>query len=332
MTRRGVSLWIALIGIALLAGCGTTRRFTVESEPPGALIIQHSQAKLDGSASLATYGETPGAAKILFFGKDPCYVTVEKRGYEPATAELSEGSADLVSLQMKPIPGVSQEAPDQEAARKGPYLLLPIDVTLQMRTGVGAVGHLEPAPGETARLTDELRKAVAERLATDDGRLQAAWPSSPQLLDAWPDVATPLHRILRGLRPALIAYRPRPPLLDEVDSFAEARHLLGPEDTGGRYLLYVWCRSVAETKGRKIGNVLAMLGDAVVQGVNGSYAAVSNPAVFNPSSGTMILFCVVDASTSEVLLIVPYYLSGDLTKEPSIAAVADTIARFPNIE
>ena len=332
MTGGRVWCWAALASVAALSGCGTTRQFAVESNPAGGLIIEHSQPNLDDSALLESDGETPGTASVVFFGNTPHYVTVQKRGYEPATAKLEESSAEVVNLELKPIPGVSKTQPDQEAARNGRYLVLPVDVDLQMKTGVGAVGHLEPAPLEAERLTGLLREQLAGRLAEGDGRLLAAWPGSPQLLETWDKVVAPLHKTLRGLRPGLVAYRPRPPLLDEVEAFAEARRSLGPDDGDGRYLLYVWCRAVSETKGRKAGNVLAMLAGAVVEGVNPTYASISNPAVFNPSSGVIVLFYVVDPVTSEVVLIVPYQVDADLTKQRSIAAVGDIIAGFPNLK
>jgi len=332
VTRQRRVCWLALAGIVALVGCGTSRQFTVVSEPAGALIVEHSQPSLDDSVLLESDGETPGTAKVVFFGETPHYVTVQKRGYEPATTKLDEQSPEVVNLELEPIPGVPREPPDQEAARRGRYLLMPVDVELQMKTGVGAVGHLEPAPLEAERLTGLLRTELAERLAGSGGRLQAAWSASPQLLDAWGQVAAPLHDVLRKLRPGLLAYRSLPPLLDEVDAFAKVRQAVRPEDGDGRYLLYVWCRAVTETKGRKVGNVLAMLAGAVVEGVNPSYASISNPAVFAPSSGAMLLFYVIDAATSEVVLIVPYQVDADLTKERSMAAVSDLISRFPNLE
>lgn len=317
--------------VGLSVACGTTREFTVDSRPAGALIIEHYEEQLDEDGLLETDGETPGTARMVFFDESPRYLTVQRRGYEPATVRVDRGSPETVSLTLDRIPEISDEPPDRESALDSDFVLLPVDVELQMRTGVGALGHLEPAPLAAARLSEELRDALESRLGAGRGRMRPAWTDGPEVLDGWDGINGGLHDVLRKLRLDMIPYLPRPPLLDPVEGFAEMREMVRPEEVPPSHLLYVWCRAVSETKSRKIGNVVSMLAGGVVEGYNPSYASVSNPAVFTPSSGAVLLFYVIDAATSEVVTLVPYPIHGDLTHDDAVGQVAELIARFPNL-
>ncbi len=93
---------LAMLGAVILTACSTTEEFSIQSNPNGALIMEHRTPEVKASSFKRFHGTTPTKSKLGLFG-DQTFVTVEKRGYHSATERLKRDSANIISLDLDKI-------------------------------------------------------------------------------------------------------------------------------------------------------------------------------------------------------------------------------------
>ncbi|MCX5844380.1 MAG: hypothetical protein NT022_11680 [Deltaproteobacteria bacterium] len=151
-----ISLIIFFAGVSLTA-CGTSKSYVMDSNPKGALIIQHDKPVIEESFILNVMyrGETPTQADVRFFGSiDTYYFTAEKRGYAPSIQKVTkESDLATITFNMNRIEGVPTEIFKKENLLSGKFVLLPTDVEVIIHSGIGRMdkkkSFSETAKGQT---------------------------------------------------------------------------------------------------------------------------------------------------------------------------------------
>jgi hypothetical protein len=335
---RGLALWAsAALAGALCASCGTTLALSVRSDPPGALVTVHATEDVE---SRDVYGmmpdpdkpeTTPIEKKVYIGSKATEYLVLEKRGYRPAVVPIAADSPPSVETKLERIDGVREGGAGYatDGLREDSFVFLPIDGRVVVHSGVGRLDKKtyseELSAKADAGLADELRKAVA-----------AADPSGERLalaLDAeaasWSACADETKKYLAALDPGRLRFLAYPPeiaaAVPGAEPFFQALGRRRQEGglASGPLLCFIRAQCVTETAGRKVGNFMLSIAGAAVSGVSSGY--VYDPSAFEPDSGTLCAFYVIDPATSEVLMIRRFSTGYDITREKELKALVSGI-------
>jgi len=332
--NRSFKISLIIFTCVLLTACGTSKQFVIDSDPKGALIIQHDKPVIEESFFFnVTYrGETPTQGDALFIGSiETYYFTAEKRGYSPSIQKVTkESDLATITLNLNRIEGVPIETFKKENLLSGKFVLLPADTEVIIHSGVGRLDKKEYSPEISKKVTEDFNGALT--MAFTDSQSKQVSVSSDSLKKDWEALAGELKAYLLKLNYKRLNYYSLPPYINAkvaaFKAFSEAAK--GQTGSDPSYLLYIWARCISETKGRKIGNVLVGAASTGMAFANPGY--YYDPSAFNPDSGTMVVMYVIDANTSEVLYIEPRDFGYDITDPDDLKKVADIVSRFPNID
>ncbi len=329
-----------LLGLVLsgITGCGTTKKFSIQSDPEGALVIKHDEETIEESTEWRTVycGETPAEQKVHFINDDAAYFfTAEKRGYEQVTRSVTKESDLNIIFDLNRIEDVIPREFIKDDLRKGTYILLPADVEVTIHSGVDNFDKKEYSPEMSARVTDEFNRelTVVFEQKREDNKLLVPDDS---VKEEWIGMREDVKTYLKTLEPRRLKYYARLPLVNEKVDFFNQFLIQSDDQTeaAGEYYLYIYVTCVSETAGRKAGNVaLSILasaaggyGQAIGVGFSQSYYC------FPSTSGTLVIINVIDKETSEVLYIEPIFFGYDITKEKYLKKVIDKILEFPEMD
>jgi len=328
-----ISLIIFFACVSLTA-CGTSKSYVMDSNPKGALIIQHDKPVIEESFILNVMyrGETPTQADVRFFGSiDTYYFTAEKRGYAPSIQKVTkESDLATITFNMNRIEGVPTEIFKKENLLSGKFVLLPTDVEVIIHSGIGRMDKKEYSLEISKKVTGDLNGALAR--AFNNSQSKQVSVSTGSLEKDWEALSGNVKTYLLKLNYKRLNYYSLPPYINSkvpaFKSFSETAK--GQTGSDPSYLIYIWARCISETKGRKIGNIF--VGTAAAARASIRPAFYYDPSAFNPDSGTMAVIYVIDANTSEVLYIEPRDFGYDITDPDDLNKVADILSKFPNIE
>jgi hypothetical protein len=340
MCKSKYNLILFVAGIFLLStGCGTTKKFAIQSIPSDALITVHQTADVESinlfPAPPDKNETTPFQKTITFWKDETLYIAVAKRGYKPVFQPVTVHSSLEVNLPLERIEGAVTEAAifDNNKLKNSSFSLLPINVEVLIHSGVGRMDKntysSELSQQTTLKLTDELKKAYAVNNPTAKQETFL----NPALESDWVRILEPTKKFLSGLNPVRLPYYSYPPLLSSgvtgARVFLEQAQQL--PDKPGAYLYYIHAKCVSETSGRKVGNFFLALAGATVHayGVSVGTYFYYDPSAFNPDSGTLLTIYVIDAATSEVLWIDQNYVGYDITKDDDLLKLVKLIVDFP---
>lgn len=320
-----------------LSGCGTTKKFSVNSTPAGAMLVQKKQRT--GTSAIPVrdevIGETPTTTNINFWNEKSSYkLHVEKRGYSSATMVVDQNSDLDISVELQRLENVSEEIVSKDELKSHKYGLLPLYVEVHEHSGVGRLDKIEFSEKLTNKVAPMMQNEIASMVGGEGCSLQMV--EMDDLLKAsWQPLIPELNNYVKKLDGRRLHYYSLPPLATDnvkgLDSFLE--NYRRENEDHPPYLLYVWTKCVSETKGRVAGNIaLSILGGAT----QGYHAAVGttfvwDPSAFNPSSGTLVMLYVIDVETSEVVYIEKYGFS-DITDENALKNAVAKVSNFPVIE
>ncbi|HEX8948552.1 MAG TPA: hypothetical protein VF790_06295 [Dissulfurispiraceae bacterium] len=339
--KNGAVIVFAFTVAAFVSACGTTKNFVVDSNLKGTLIVLQPKegfpyVKGQGIYRDTPLGEAPLTTPVTFINDTTkANFIAEKRGYTSSAIAVDKNSAEAISFDLKKINGVSEAAFKKEDLLLKRYLLLPAFVEVHVRSGVGALGKLEYSPEASKKVADELDTELAKALGSGkDIRLLASFDEP--MKNNWQKLSADLNKYLLKLDAKRLSYYSFPPLIaGNVEGFKVIMENLGDRTEGdGQYLIYLWCKCITETKGRKVGNIALAIFGAAAQGASRAAYGVSipyNPSAFNPDSGTLVAMYVIDAKTSEVLYIDHRVLS-DITDPDALKSMVSGIASFPNTD
>lgn len=330
MMKKSTLLLVLVLAAGFIGGCGTVKRVSIESNPQNALIMTHEKENVDDSFFVDYRDPTPGEYRVNIWGKEKkVYVTAEKRGYKASTQVVTKETGPRLSFDLERIEGVPEKVFEKENLAAGTFGLLPVDIEVLIYSGAGNVGKKKFSAEKSGAVTDTLFTSLLEVFKENDRVRQVIAPGVP-LMEEWGRVSGPLKDFVTGLNIRRLGYYGLPPLIDEkVEAFGDFRgKLVGEGDGNPPYLLYIWGKCVSETKGRKAANlILGVLGGAM----SGIYPyMLYDPSAFEPRSGTLVVFYVIDAVTSEVLYIEPRYFRADISKAKGMEAVVGNLSRFPD--
>ena len=162
--KKSLAILFSFLLTATMSACGTTKNFTIDSSPKGALIS--SQVKIGSGLNISvSYGETPTKANLTFYSDDARYsLTAEKRGYDPSTLVVSQNSNETVVFDLRKIDGVSEAVFKKGDLPSGSYTLLPAQVEVIIHSGVGAIDEKTHSPEVSKKVTEELNAELAKSL------------------------------------------------------------------------------------------------------------------------------------------------------------------------
>ncbi len=322
---KQISISFVTIIVILNSAC-SGRLYTVISDPPGAMISVGDTATYS-----SPYGETPGKANLLFFGKnDVKTITVEKRGYYPQSQRISKTSDPGIQFTLKRIEGATDNVETISEAGKCRFNLMPASADVIIVSGVGSFVKYTYNHDISVSSAEKLNKL----LAAEKGKYCQRF-SNDALPAAYKDsIPQDLKKYLLGLKAYRLKYYAYPPV---ISSFIKENGNLPLPDTmdqkAENYYLFVWLKTVSETSGRKIGNAALGVAGAAVSGYNaasGNYMYY-NPDAFSSSDQTLIMFFVVDPETLEVMRIDQYTTSFLVNKEKEIPQLAKLILSYPQM-
>ncbi len=333
--KRALFLGLLVLITMVASACGTTKNFIVDSNPKGSLILLQPEGGFvlsqDQSIhSVTPMGVTPKTTPITFIGDDTkAKFTVEKRGYTSATSLVTKESDTAIFFDLKRIDGVSEEVSfKKEDLSTGTFTLLPPFVEVIIHSGLGRMDKKEYSPEVSKKVTDDL---TVELTKTCDGnnKIRRAIMDDTQGKD-WSTLTKEMHKYLSNLNAERLPYYSLPPYLnsnvDGLNTFINSYKKQAGIDS--RYLLYMSSKCVTETTGRSVGNfVLSVMGAANETASRGYY----DPAAFNPDSGTLVTWYVIDTKTSEVVYI-KQQVFPDITDANYLKKLASVVCKFPELK
>ena len=333
--KRAVFLGLLVLITMVVSACGTTRNFIVDSNPKGGLILLQPEGSFVISQGQSIYSETPigvtpRTTPITFIGDDTkVKFTVEKRGYTSATSLATKESGITILFDLKRIDGVPEEISfKKEDLSTGTFTLLPPFVEVIIHSGLGRLDKKEYSPEVSKKVTDDL---TVELTKTCDGsnKIRRAIMDDTQGKD-WSTLTLEMHKYLSNLNAERLPYYSLPPYLNSnvngFNTFINSYKKQAGIDS--RYLLYMSNKCVTETTGRSVGNfVLAVMGTATAPANRGYY----DPSAFNPDSGTLVTWYVIDTKTSEVVHI-NQQVFPDITDADYLKKLASVVGKFPELK
>lgn len=339
--KHGAVIVFAFSVAAFVSACGTTKSFTVNSNPNGALIVIQPKegnpyVKGLGVFSPTPLGETPLTTPVTFLSDTTrADFIAEKRGYASSSVAVNKDSAEAVSLELKRIDGVSETTFKKEDLLLKKYLLLPVFVEVHVRSGVGALGKREYSPEVSRKIADELNAELSKTLGSGDKSIRQL-VLDESLKNSWQGLSSGLNEYFLRLDAKRLSYYSLPPYVTgKVEGFKPVIEKLKNQPEGdSRHLIYLWAKCITETSGRKAGNVALAIFGAAAKGVGAAAYGVSipyNPAAFNPDSGTLVTLYVIDPKTSEVLYM-DHQVFEDITDPDELRNMVSRIIDFPDMD
>jgi len=339
--KKALALGLLLITL-LTTGCGTTRQFAVDSNPQGALILLQtesgyvmSQGQFILSASETPMGVTPRTTPITFLNDNTnVKITAEKRGYTSSISLATKESGPAIFLDLKRIDGVNEEVSfKKEDLSTGTFTLMPPFVEVIIHSGLGNMDKKEYSPEVSKKVTDDLTAELA-KTCNNGNQVRLAVMGETQGKD-WSLLTAETNKYLSKLKVERLPYYSLPPYLNNnVNGFKTfINSYKNQPGIDSRYLVYMSSKCVSETTGRLVGNVfLAVLG-AATQGYSAAAgtAFYYDPAAFNPDSGTLVTWYVIDANTSEVVYITQQMFP-DITDADYLKKLAGIAGNFPVVK
>jgi hypothetical protein len=332
--NRSIKISFIIFACVLLTACGTSKTFVIDSNPKGALIIQHDKPVIEESFfwNVTYRGETPTQGDARFIGSiDTYYFTAEKRGYSPSIQKVTkESDLATITFNMSRIEGVPIETFKKENLFSGKFVLLPADTEVIIHSGIGRLDKKEYSPEISKKVTEDFNGALTG--AFNNSQSKQVLVSSDSLKKDWEALSGELRTYLLKLNYKRLNYYSLPPYINAklaaFKAFSEGAK--GQTGSDPSYLLYIWARCISETKSRKIGNIVVGAASTAMAFSNPGFPY--DPSAFNPNSGTMVVIYIIDANTSEVLYIEPRDFGYDITDPDDLKKVADFLSRFPNID
>lgn len=334
--RRAVSVGLLILIVMTASACGTTKNFIVNSSPEGALILVKPEGGSVTSRGQYIYketsmGVTPSPMPITFIGDNiKVTFTAEKRGYSAATSLATKESGTTIFLDLMRIDGVPEEVSfKKEDLSTGTFALLPPFVEVLIHSGLGRLDKKEYSPEVSKKVTDDLNAEIAK---TCDSNSQIRRVVMDKTQDqGWSTLTLEIHKYLSKLNAERLPYYSLPPYLssnvDGFKTFINSYKKQSPIDS--RYLLYMSSKCVTETKGRLIGNFfLSVAGTTMANTGRGGYY---DPSAFNPDSGTLVTWYVIDTKTSEVVYI-DQQVFPDITDADYLNKLASAVGKFPGVK
>lgn len=336
--KRATSLVLLVVIIMLASACGTTRNFIVDSNPKGALILVQPEG---GSVTVqgqyvyceTPMGVTPSPMPVTFIGDNiKVKFTAEKRGYTASTSLATKESGTAILLDLKRIDGVPEEVSfKKEDLSAGTFTLLPPFVEVIIHSGLGKLDKKEYSSEASQKVTTGLNAELAKTCDNGNNQLRLSVMDDTQGKD-WSSLTLSLNKYLSKLNAKRLPYYSMPPYLSSnVNGFKT--FITGYKKKAkidSRYLVYMWSKCVTETKGRLAGNfAMAILGgvaktDAQARGRSFYY----DPSAFDPDSGTLVTWYVIDTKTSEVVYI-NQQVFPDITDADYLKNLAGVVGKFP---
>jgi len=339
--RNTPALVVAGCLTMLLSACGTTKNFAVDSSPKGALVVAQAKEGYPVVKGATVYRdmplcETPTTVPITFMG-DTTKATLiaEKRGYTSASCDLDKTSTETVHFALQKIDGVPEATFDKKDLPSAEFSLLPLYVEVHVRSGVGRLDSLALSPEASQKAMDELTTEVLKSLAGTNSHIHPAAIDAPLKTD-WQTLTPDFNKYVLKLDANRLPYYSLPPYITtSVEGFRPFLGRLVDQPGNDRpYLLYVWSKCITETAGRQVGNVLFSLLGAATAGYSTAagtgFHHIYDPSAFAPDSGTLVMMCVIDAKTSEVVHI-EQRVFPDITDDDALKAMASAISAFPAV-
>ncbi len=315
----------------ILFNCAKTKKFQISSNPDKALIMSHEKEKLKESTFINYGQETPGNENVLFWGKEKeQFITVEKRGFKKSTQRVTPESNEVINFNLEPINGISQKVFEEKDLLTGKFALLPPNIEVTIHSGIGRLDKRKKSPEISQRVSKEFLFKFNKVLKNNNQIIRLNYEDQ-NFLKLWAEMSPEIRKNIQKINIKRLKYYGSPPFIKTNIN----KLLLDNEITiSPDYFLYVLGKCTSETKGRKIGNIfMSILGAAHSGAMQGAYGITTShdPSAFYPDSGTMILFYVIDAKSSEILHIIPVFSGLDITKEKKIDKLISRISTFPNI-
>ncbi len=338
--KRAASLVLLVVITMLASACGTTRNFIVDSNPKGALILVQPEGGSVTAQGQYIYSETPmgltpSPMPVTFIGDHiKVKFTAEKRGYTASTALTTKESGTAIFFDLKRIDGVSDEVTfKKEDLSTGTFTLLPPFVEVIIHSGLGKLDKKEYSPEASQKTTNDLNAELAKTCDNGNNQLRRSVMDDAQGKD-WSSLTLSMNKYLSKLNAKRLPYYSVPPYLSSnVDGFKTFINSYKKKaKIDSRYLLYMWSKCVTETKGRLAGNfAMALLGSATkgysdARGISFYY----DPSAFDPDSGTLVTWYVIDTKTSEVVYI-NQQVFPDITDVDYLKKLASVAGKFPEI-
>jgi hypothetical protein len=335
---KSASLVLLVVMTMVASACGTTRHFIVDSNPKGALILVQPEEGFVNSGERSIFvetpmGVTPSPLPITFIG-DKCKVkfTAEKRGYTASTSLATKESGTVIFLDLKRIAGVPDAVPfKKEDLSTGTFTLLPPYVEVLIHSGLGRVDKKEYSPEVSQKVAHDLNDELAKTCDNGNNQLRRSVMDDAQEKD-WSALTVSMNKYLSKLNAKRLSYYSLPPYLNNnVDGFKT--FITSYKKKAGidsRYLVYMWSKCVTETKGRLVGNfAMAILGGVVKTDAQArGHSFYYDPSAFDPDSGTLVTWYVIDTKTSEVVYI-NQQVFPDITDADYLKNLASVAGKFP---
>lgn len=340
--RNAPALAFAVCITILLSACGTKKNFIVDSDPIGALLVAQPKEGFPVVKGTTIYKETPisetPVTLPITFLSDSTKTTLiaEKRGYTSSSYDLNKDSAETVHFTLQKIDGVPEATFDKKDLPSAEFSLLPLFVEVHVRSGVGRLDSLDVSPDVSRKVTDELTAELLKSLNGNKTQVYPATLDAPLKTD-WQNLSSAMNKYLLKLDANRLPYYSLPPYIttNVEGSKSFLAKLSNQPENHKPYLLYVWSKCITETTGRKVGNIMLSLLGAATMGVSQAtgtgFQYIYDPSAFYPDSGTLVVLCVIDAKTSEVVHI-EQRVFPDITDDDALKNMASTIAKFPVVD
>ena len=324
---KNLSICLICTITLMITGC-VTRKFIISSKPERALIIQ-----------IGMITDSVGIEQTLtFIGKsDVRPYTAMKRGYHPDTVYVSKDSPAEINFELKRIDGASTIVNIPEELTVNNVNLLPVNVDIILHKGVGNLDKFV----RSVKLSDQTYTNLNEELhkiKTDSTISLVSFPTAGN--SKWIPVSVELEKYLKSLKPALLAFYPVSPSVNDVIMKNNEIFSSVPDSicsSGSKqYLVFAWCKSVKPTSGRIIGNVGVSIASGAVEGYQtakyGYSSVYYDPSAFTLDYSTLFVAYIIDPVTGEVLDIKQHVVPYDITKEKYIQKFAKSVMMFPVIK
>jgi hypothetical protein len=303
MRAKSMFVMLSFAWVAAEAQAGTKVLLRVESMPDGALVSVFSPDEKKAAQLNTVAGVTPLEKKFKFGKRLALTLTLEKRGYEPRTIEITPASGTVQATLDRIQDNGQPEISDHALPQSGALLLVPPEMQV-IKRGFSSEG-VDPDVSRVAEsaLLDALQSLFGKDFHVT---LVKVTPENQQPLKSlWRDARTAMQMT----DPIRLPYLARPPLL-ETSSSRKAAAFLG-QSGQGEYLLLVAGKQVRDTSGMKLGQLAVLSAGTASSYASGYVRAMENNDsfflynIYTPdfASGLILKASLIDAATGEVLWI-----------------------------
>ncbi len=327
---------VLLIPSLLLVNCAT-RHFMVQTVPEGALVTsQHLLNDSTKSMFLGYHDESPTKATILFLGKKDKYaINAEKRGYYPSSMIVTKNSPLDIIFEMDTIPGISKKSFDTSTVKNNNYLFLPGNVEVYLHSGVGNLDKYTISSELSTGCTVDLNSILATELLNNKQSEIIPLDSFENKAD-WDSLSNKLTQYLLSLDIRKLDYYGVPPVVDTLlYEYSYCKDIIDKncQQTGDKYLVYLWIKGITETSGRKIGNAMMLVANAAVEGYHTAQGSAyySDPSAFFSDTGSLVMFYIIDPVSYELVHVMQLKTGYDITKDGQLIELTNRMTKFPVI-